>query len=62
MRIVIVDKEKNFMFATLKVIPPSCESFNTSQKLIIISFKLKLRIKSMPLELDFRKFALYFWR
>lgn len=37
-KIIIVDKDKNFMFATFQIVAPDFNSFDNGLKLIIIGF------------------------
>lgn len=36
--IIIINEDKNLVFAALQVVTPSLKSFNNSQKLLIVNF------------------------
>lgn len=37
MEVIMVNKDKNFVFAAFKVMTPSLKDFNNNQKLLILS-------------------------
>lgn len=53
MKVIMIDKNNIHVFATFKVVLLDLKNFNNNQKLIIISFSLKLRLTNMLLTLEF---------
>lgn len=53
LEVIMVSKDRNFVFATLQVVAPSFKGFNNSQEFLIISFVPTLCRNYLPQEKNY---------